>query len=115
LGIEIRLGDEVTRRRLAFLDDAASRATTTAERALLNKLGGGCQVPIGAFAEIHDGRLHLQGVVANPDGSQVLREARDGHDPEKLGAELGDSLLRKGGDAILQAVYGQAVAAPQQP
>jgi hydroxymethylbilane synthase len=115
LGIEIRLGDEVTRRQLAFLDDAASRATTTAERALLNKLGGGCQVPIGAFAEIHDGRLHLQGVVANPDGSQVLREARDGHDPEKLGAELGDSLLRKGGDAILQAVYGQALAAPQQP
>jgi hydroxymethylbilane synthase len=115
LGIEIRLGDEVTRRQLAFLDDAASRATTTAERALLNKLGGGCQVPIGAFAEIQDGRLHLQGVVANPDGSQVLREARDGHDPEKLGAELGDSLLRKGGDAILQAVYGQAVAAPQQP
>ena len=115
LGIEIRLGDEVTRRQLAFLDDAASRATTTAERALLNKLGGGCQVPIGAFAEIHDGRLHLQGVVANPDGSQVLREARDGHDPEKLGAELGDSLLCKGGDAILQSVYGQAVAAPQQP
>ena len=115
LGIEIRLGDEVTRRHLAFLDDAAARATTTAERALLNKLGGGCQVPIGAFAEIHDGRLHLQGVVANPDGSQVLREARDGHDPEKLGAELGDSLLYKGGDAILQAVYGQAVATPQQP
>jgi hydroxymethylbilane synthase len=115
LGIEIRLGDEVTRRQLAFLDDAAARATTTSERALLNKLGGGCQVPIGAFAEIHHGRLHLQGVVANPDGSEVLREARDGDDPEKLGAELGDSLLRKGGDAILQAVYGQAVAAPQQP
>lgn len=115
LGIEIRLGDEVTRRQLAFLDDAAARATTTSERALLNQLGGGCQVPIGAFAEIHHGRLHLQGVVANPDGSEVLREARDGDDPEKLGAELGDSLLRKGGDAILQAVYGQAVAAPQQP
>jgi hydroxymethylbilane synthase len=115
LGIEIRLGDEATRKHLAFLDDAAARATTTCERALLNKLGGGCQVPIGAFAELRNARLHLQGVVANPDGSEVLRESRDGEDPVKLGSELGDSLLRQGGEAILQLVYGQAVAAPQQP
>jgi hydroxymethylbilane synthase len=50
LGIEIRAGDSLTRQHLAFLDDAAARATTTCERALLNKLGGGCQVPIGASA-----------------------------------------------------------------
>src|ERR1700747_969333 len=50
LGIEIRAGDAITRQHLTFLDDAAARATTTCERALLNKLGGGCQVPIGAFA-----------------------------------------------------------------
>ena len=115
LGIEIRLGDEATRKHLSFLDDATARATTTCERALLNKLGGGCQVPIGAHAEMRDGRLHLQGVVANPDGSEVLRESREGNDPEILGSELGDSLLRRGGHSILQAVYGQAVAAPQQP
>jgi len=115
LGIEIRLGDDAIRQHLAFLDDSSARQTTTAERALLNKLGGGCQVPIGAFAEVRDGRVYLQGVVADPDGSQVLREARDGVDPHALGEQVGDTLLRRGGDAILEAVYGQAAAAPQQP
>src|SRR5580700_10771070 len=69
LGIEIRNGDSATRSLLAFLDDAAARATTTCERALLNKLGGGCQVPIGAFAEIEGRRIRLNALVADPDGS----------------------------------------------
>jgi hydroxymethylbilane synthase len=115
LGIEIRAGDSVTRQHLAFLDDAAARATTTCERALLNKLGGGCQVPIGAFAEQRDGRLHLEAIVADPDGSKVLRESRDGSDPVQLGESVGETLLQRGGDAILEAVYGQGIAVPQQP
>jgi hydroxymethylbilane synthase len=115
LGIEIRAGDAATRQLLAFLDDAAARATTTCERALLNKLGGGCQVPIGAFAELRDGRLHLEAIVADPDGSKVLRESRDGTDPVQLGESVGDTLLQRGGDAILEAVYGQGIAQPQQP
>jgi hydroxymethylbilane synthase len=115
LGIEIRAGDSETRHHLAFLDDAAARATTTCERALLNKLGGGCQVPIGAFAEMRDGRLHLEGIVADPDGSKVIRESRDGVDPVQLGETVGDTLLRRGGEAILETVYGQGIALPQQP
>jgi hydroxymethylbilane synthase len=115
LGIEIRNGDEGIRQHLSFLDDIAARQTTTAERALLNKLGGGCQVPIGAFAELRQKQIHLEGVVAHPDGSLVLRESRDGNDPELLGNEVGETLLSRGGDSILQQVYGQAVAAPQQP
>lgn len=115
LGIEIRAGDSITRQHLAFLDDAAARSATTCERALLNKLGGGCQVPIGAFAEFRNGRLHLDAVVADPDGAKVLRESRDGEDPLHLGESVGDSLLRRGGDAILEAVYGQGIAVPQQP
>jgi hydroxymethylbilane synthase len=115
LGIEIRAGDSITRQYLAFLDDAAARATTTCERALLNKLGGGCQVPIGAFAEVRDGRLHLEAIVADPDGSKVLRESRDGSDPVPLGESVGEILLQRGGDAILEAVYGQGIAVPQQP
>jgi hydroxymethylbilane synthase len=115
LGIEIRNGDEGIRQHLSFLDDIAARQTTTAERALLNKLGGGCQVPIGAFAELREKQIHLEGVVAHPDGSLVLRESRDGNDPERLGNEVGETLLSRGGDSILQQVYGQAVAAPQQP
>jgi hydroxymethylbilane synthase len=115
LGIEIRNGDEGIRQHLSFLDDIAARQTTTAERALLNRLGGGCQVPIGAFAELREKQIHLEGVVAHPDGSLVLRESGDGNDPELLGNEVGEILLSRGGDSILQQVYGQAVAAPQQP
>ena len=115
LGIEIRAGDAVTRQHLTFLDDAGARATTTCERALLNKLGGGCQVPIGAFAEVRNGRLHLEAIVADPDGSKVLRESRDGADPVQLGESVGQTLLERGGDAILEAVYGQGIAVPQQP
>jgi hydroxymethylbilane synthase len=115
LGIEIRAGDTITRQHVSFLEDAAARATTTCERALLNKLGGGCQVPIGALAEVRSGRLHLEAIVADPDGSKVLRESRDGTDPVQLGESVGDTLLQRGGDAILEAVYGQGIAVPQQP
>jgi hydroxymethylbilane synthase len=115
LGIEIRASDTGTRQYLVFLDDANARASTTCERALLNKLGGGCQVPIGAAAEVRTGRIHLDAIVASPDGSKILRESRDGDDPEKLGSEVGETLLRRGGDAILEEVYGSGIAVPQQP
>ena len=115
LGIEIRAGDSTTRQHLLFLDDSAARISTACERALLNKLGGGCQVPIGAFAELRDGRLHLQAIVADPDGSKVLRESCEGSDPVQLGESVGETLLQRGGDAILEAVYGQGIAVPQQP
>lgn len=115
LGIEVRAGDAVTREYLAFLDDPNARASTTCERALLNKLGGGCQVPIGAAAEVRNGRIHLDAIVASPDGSKILRDSRDGDDPEKLGSEVGETLLGRGGDTILEEVYGSGVAVPQQP
>ena len=115
LGIEIREGDVEMRKHLAFLNDADSRAATVCERALLNKLGGGCQVPIGAFAEVKDGKLHLTGVVARPDGSEVLREQQSGSDPVTLGELVGETLLRRGGDKILEAVYGENAVVPQQP
>jgi hydroxymethylbilane synthase len=116
LGIEIRLGDAATREQLAFLNDPAARAATTCERALLNSLGGGCQVPIGAFAEMRDGKLHLESIVADPDGSKLLRDSRDGkiEDAEKLGNAAGAALLARGGDQILEAVYGRGLAVPPQ-
>ncbi len=115
LGIEIRSGDAQTGAHLEFLNDAAARAATTCERALLNQLGGGCQVPIGAYAEMKDGVLHLTAVVARPDGSKVLRENQSGSDPQQLGEIVGKRLLERGGDRILQEVYGETAAAPQQP
>ena len=115
LAIEIRRSDGATRQLLAFLDDADARAATTGERALLNKLGGGCQVPIGAFAEMHGSALHLNGLVAHPDGAKLLRESRDGTDPIALGEEVGQALLNRGADVILEEVYGEGFALPQQP
>jgi len=115
LGIEIRAGDSLTRQHLAFLDDPSARAATTCERALLKRLGGGCQVPIGAFAEARNGRVFLSAIVAHPDGSKVLREVSEGSDPAALGQAVGETLLRRGGAAILEEVYGRGIAVPQQP
>jgi len=115
LGIEARADDLATIKELAFLDDAVAHRATAAERALLRTLGGGCQVPIGAYAEAVDGMLKLTAIVAKPDGSEVLREQQTGDDPEYLGVRVGKSLLARGAEAILRAVYGEAAAAPQQP
>jgi hydroxymethylbilane synthase len=117
LGIEIGEGDTATRETLKFLDDPDTRTATTCERALLNRLGGGCQVPIGALAEMRDGKLHLEAIVADPDGTKILRESREGSidSPEELGNEVGEALLVRGGDKILAAVYGRGFAVPPQP
>ena len=105
LAIEIRQSDAAMREHLAFLDDASSRATVTCERALLNAMGGGCQVPIGALAIFKEGRLSLEALVASPDGTEVLRETGTGNDPQKLGAAVGKTLLQRGGQKILESVY----------
>ena len=115
LGIEIREGDTKMRELLAFLNDEASRATTTCERALLNKLGGGCQVPIGAFAEKDGNVLRLTAICARPDGTEIIREVQTGNDPVELGERVGETILRRGGDQILREVYGTAAAVPSEP
>jgi hydroxymethylbilane synthase len=115
LAIEIRHDDAQTRTLLAFLNDSGTRAAIECERALLGSMGGGCQVPIGAYAEKRAGRLHLRAMVGRPDGSLILREQADGDDGEKLGREVAQTLLKRGGDKILMDVYAQEVAVPKQP
>lgn len=115
LAIEIRAGDAPVREALKFLDDAAARAETDCERALLRQMGGGCQVPIGASAKFENGTIRLQAVVASPDGKSVLRESGTGSDALKLGELVGERLLEKGGSAILEEVYSRIVAQPEQP
>jgi hydroxymethylbilane synthase len=115
LAVETRGCDDLVRNAISFLDDEASRIETACERALLRKMGGGCQVPIGASATWRDGLLYLQAVVASPDGSRLLRESAVGRDPLELGEAVGDNLLRRGGVKILDQVYGQTAALPQQP
>jgi hydroxymethylbilane synthase len=115
LAVEIRKDDPEVSGYVAFLDDTTARSTTTCERALLNRMGGGCQVPIGALAEVKNGKLHLEAVVARPDGTKILRESGEGDDPVSLGEAVGEALLRCGGDSILREVYGQIAQAPLQP
>jgi hydroxymethylbilane synthase len=115
LAIEVRRDDRQTKALLAFLNDADTHAAIECERALLGSLGGGCQVPIGAYAEKRAGRFYLRAMVGRPDGSQILREQAEGTDGVKLGRETAQALLFRGGDKILQDVYAQEVAVPKQP
>jgi len=115
LAIEIRRDDAQTRTLLVFLNDADTRVAIECERALLGSMGGGCQVPIGAYAEKREGRVHLRAMVGRPDGSLVLREQAEGDNAEKLGREVAQTLLGRGGDKILTEVYAQEVVVPKQP
>jgi hydroxymethylbilane synthase len=76
-----------------------------AERTLLGKLNGGCQIPIGAYAElVEGGELILTGIVGTPDGRTLLRESAQGADPVALGHAVADRLIEKGAGEILSRV-----------
>jgi hydroxymethylbilane synthase len=115
LAIETRINDSDMLNHLQFLDDSESRSAIECERALLGSLGGGCQVPIGAFAQTSDGVLHLRAMVGRPDGSEILREWEQGSDPAELGRATAQKLLARGADKILNDIYGAEVAVPRQP
>jgi hydroxymethylbilane synthase len=105
LGIEIRADDASARAAVSRLDHAATHNAVRAERATLRRLGGGCQVPMGAYAALEEGELRLQAVVASLDGARLIRARAGGpaSDPEKLGTLVGEDLLRQGAQGILDA------------
>jgi len=86
------------------LDHAATRVAVTAERAMLEVLGGGCQVPVGGYAFLEKGVIHMRAVVASPDGTHVVRAELSGVDPLRTGASLGRNLLEQGAEEILRAI-----------
>ncbi|MGH9683889.1 MAG: hydroxymethylbilane synthase [Candidatus Acidiferrales bacterium] len=104
LGIETRADDRATTELMRALDDTDTRSTVTAERALLRELEGGCQVPLGAFATLANGELHLVAGVFSSDGSDyVCREATGtASDPEALGKNLACVLIEAGAGQILR-------------
>lgn len=104
LGIETRAGDTETQRFVAALDHAATRACVTAERAVLRKLQGGCQIPLGALAHVRSGQLHLEAAVFSPRGSEHVQSSDEGPVSEAaaIGERLGAALLEAGADNILR-------------
>ena len=103
LGIVTRTEDAETRQLVAALNDPDSFAAVTAERTLLEALGGGCQMPIGALGVTYDQKMRLWGLVASPDGRRVVRGDLTGSltDPQALGHKLADLLRERGAEAIL--------------
>ncbi len=115
LGIEIRHDDARTREWIAVLEHVPTRQAATAERALLHRLEGGCQVPLGTMARLEgaDGgksRLVLDGIVATLDGDRVVRGTASGapEDAERIGISLAEQLLSGGADEILRQIRAGA-------
>ena len=110
LGIEARSDDSFVRELLSRFEHRQTRITVTAERALLHRLEGGCQVPIAAHAALEGDRLTVDGLVASVDGRRVIRHQIHGpaSDAQALGTKLAERLLADGGDVILKEIYGQA-------
>lgn len=107
VGIECRLDDSETRALLAPLAHRETTLRVLAERAMNTRLEGGCQVPIGSYAEIDGDQIWLRALVGAPDGSQMVRGERRGNtaDAERMGVDLAEELLANGAREILQEVY----------
>ena len=116
LAVQCRAGDEATLTLLAAIDNQFVRMTTTAERHFLQALGGGCSAPIAAYATGNeDGSLHLQGLIASPDGQNVIRVAGTGDEPKALAVRLAEQARQRGATAILASVAAKTAAPRPQP
>jgi len=110
LAIEGRADDGFVQAVVTRLDHPPTRMAVTAERALLERLEGGCQVPIAAHATITNGTVTLNALIAGVNGRRLVRDSVHGpmRDAHRLGIELAERLLALGGDEILKEIYGRA-------
>lgn len=108
LAIEGREEDEGLRKILHPLNDLTTQQCFLAERSFLQRVGGGCQVPIAGWARIESGKLILTALVAAVDGKKVVRGEISGlpQEGQELGKKLAEDLLARGGQDILSEVYG---------
>ncbi|MDA8164818.1 MAG: hydroxymethylbilane synthase [Desulfobacteraceae bacterium] len=112
LGLELRRNDPEVYGLISFLHHEETAVAVEAERAFLKRLEGGCQVPLGAYAELRGGKLTVTGLIAAVDGSELLRRSFTGPPKEaaSLGVQLAEALLAMGGQRILAEVYGRPLA-----
>ena len=106
IAIEIRTADEKVASPVAIIDDHRARAALDAERTVVTKLGGGCQMPIGAYAHVNAGHMTLSAVVLSLDGSRAVRAESRGElsESRKIGTAVADDLLAQGAEQILADV-----------
>jgi hydroxymethylbilane synthase len=106
LCLETRCGEDDLNAGLAFLEDERTRREVMAERAFLRRLGGGCTLPIAAFAQQREEQLTIRGLVGSPNERNVIRQEFQGPAEEavELGTELADRLLDGGGRILLEAL-----------
>lgn len=106
LCIEIRKDDDRIHKIVSCINDAPTKTAVEAERALLAKLQGGCQVPIGAYAQIHGSELHLEAIICTMDGDHAIRDNQSGpiNQAAKIGDELAQRMLENGGKKILHEI-----------
>jgi len=104
VGIECRENDDTIMNLLAPLNHADTHTRLSAERAMNNRLNGGCQVPIAGYSILEGDEIYLRGLVGRPDGSEVVRDEIRGPagQAEALGVELAERLLKQGAQVILQ-------------
>ena len=104
IGIECRQSDSSTVEYLRALEDPATRKVMDAERAFAARLGGSCQSPIAAYAVLESDRITLRGLVAEPDGSRLLRDTVTGsaENPAALGRQLAERILAAGAGPLLE-------------
>ncbi len=109
MGLEGRADDGFVRELAARLDHRPTRVAVTAERALLERLEGGCQVPIAAHATIAGEALTMIAMIAGVDGRRMVRDSIRGpvQDAHRLGVRLAERLLAQGGEDILKEIYGK--------
>ena len=109
VGLEAREGDKETLALLSVLDHEDTADRIRAERALNKGLEGGCQVPIACYAMLDGDTLHLQALVGEPDGSEIVQGDISGHrkNGEQLGKELAEDLLSRGAKEILEKLYNK--------
>lgn len=106
LAVQCRSDNDETLRFLGKLESKQARAEVMAERAFLSGLGGGCSLPVAARAVYEaDERVFLQGLIASPDGRQVIRVSGRGRDPTSLGNELANQALTEGAARLLEAIW----------
>ena len=106
VAVQIRAGDSCVEPWVAALEHEDTRVTTSAERAFLRRLEGGCQIPVGAFGRLQDGRLRLRGVVASLEGDRSVHGEMEGRrvEAERLGTALAEDLLTRGAGDILDEI-----------